>query len=615
LFAEPGEQPALAPSIVSTDAQGVITTRGAGRVRGRHELEREFSGFLPRYFENRSYQFTVVDTVAAGGGTVTFEYVSAGPSAASPSTNLRVWKVYGAGNVFHENLDMQRVDDRHARFTIRTNARERRPMQKGDMLEFEFGIFLDSARVEGRTNYYTDTFRYRVGVGGLTASNSDPAVGELGPAAAGLSGGDTTIPYVVAEPELSLSQMALNIQGSTVDGFLSGRRLFHTSFATGAHSEPDNPVLATQAAKVGPLFNQESCTSCHARNGRGSPPEAGSPMRSMVLKVFGAPGPGGEPGPHPQLGHQVQNRAVEGTAAEGNPSIVYQNITRQLADGTAVELQRPTLVWGPDGAAPERYSMRVARPLVGMGLLEAVPEATVLAQADPKDCNGDGISGRPNLVRDPESGQLRLGRLGWKASKVSVRHQVAEALLLDIGVTTSVFPRGECGAASCAQDAPELADPDLVHLVTYMRALGVPPRRKLEEPAVERGAALFAAMGCSSCHRPSLTTDDSHPLVELRGQTFFPYTDLLLHDMGPELADHSERDQQASPSEWRTPPLWGIGLTQTISGHSRYLHDGRARSFLEAILWHGGEALSARQMVIALSAADREALLAFLGSL
>ena len=196
-----------------------------------------------------------------------------------------------------------------------------------------------------------------------------------------------------------------------------------------------------------------------------------------------------------------------------------------------------------------------------------------------------------------------------------MRHQVAEALLVDMGVTTSVFPRGECGEAECEQGAPELADPDLLHLITYMRALGVPPRRKLGEPAVERGAALFAALGCASCHRPSLSTDDSHPLQELRGQTFFPYTDLLLHDMGPELADHSERDHQASPSEWRTPPLWGIGLTRTLSGHSRYLHDGRARSLLEAILWHGGEALTARQLVIALLAADREALLAFLGSL
>ncbi len=608
--------PAAGAPVVRVDGSGAITTEGAGRVRGRHELEAQFSLYLPLYFENRSYGFSLVDTVAAGGSTVTFTYTSRGAAASAPLTNLRVWKVYGAGNVFHENLDMQRIDARTSTSVIRSNGRERRPMRKGDRLEFEFGIFLDSAQVQGRTNYYTDTFRYRVGEGGLTAANADPALGELGPPAEGLSGGGATVPHLVVEPEMAFSQMVLSIQAPTAERFLAGRRLFHTSFLAGAHSEPENPTFPEQAGKLGPLFNEESCTSCHPRNGRGAPPEPGQAMTSMVVKVFGPrPAPGGEPTAHPTLGRQVQNRAVAGPGAgEADPSITYQTSERRLADGTVVSLRKPVLDWRGSGR-PERFSLRIARPLVGLGLLEAVPEAAILARADPGDCNADAISGRPNLARDPETGGVRLGRFGWKASKVSVRHQVADALLVDMGVTTSLFPRPECPGGLCAEAAPELSEEDLVRLTTYMSALGVPPRRKVSDPTVQRGAAVFAAVGCAACHAPSVQTGADHPLVELRDQTIYPYSDLLLHDMGPDLADDSEREFAALPGEWRTPPLWSIGRTRTVSGEARFLHDGRARSFLEAILWHGGEASVVRERAAALPTADREALLTFLDAL
>jgi CxxC motif-containing protein (DUF1111 family) len=604
--------PAGAP-IVSVDGAGVITTRGAGRVRGRHELEAEFSIYLPLYFENRTYAFTIEDTVAAGGSTVSFTYGSLGAPANTPLTNLRVWKVYGGGNVFHENLDMQRLDGRRSVSVIRSNGRERRPLRKGDLLEFEFGVFLDSAQVPGRTNYYTDTFRYRVGEGGLTAANADPAVGELGPSAEGLLGGAATVPYLVVEPQMAYSQMALDIQPETAEAFLAGRRLFHTSFLAGAHSEPNNPAFLEHGGKLGPLFNEESCTGCHLRNGRGSPPEAGSPLRSLVIKAFGPTGPGGEPSAHPTFGRQVQNRALAG-AGEADPSIVYQVSERRLPDGTVVQLRKPTVDWrGLE--APARTSLRLARPLVGLGLLEAVPEAAILARADPGDCNGDVISGRPNLARDPQTGAAHLGRFGWKASKVSLRHQVADALLVDMGITTSLFPLAECRGGVCPPEPPELSDTDLDRLATYMRALGVPPRRRLSDPKVQRGATVFAAVGCISCHIPSIQTGGDHPLVELRNQTIYPYSDLLLHDMGADLADDSEREYAALPSEWRTPPLWSVGLTETVSGQTRLLHDGRARSFLEAILWHGGEAVLVRERAAALPTEDREALLAFLGSL
>jgi CxxC motif-containing protein (DUF1111 family) len=618
----PGTPPALAPlfppagpaqPVVSVDGSGLITTRGAGRVRGRHELEAQFSVYLPLYFENRTYAFSIEDAVAAGGSTVTFTYASLGSPAVAPLTNLRAFKVYGGGNVFHENLDMQPVDGGF-RSVVRTNARERRPLRKGDLLEFEFGIFLDGSRVQGRTNYYTDTFRYRVGEGGLTAANADPALGELGPPAEGLAGGDATVPYLAVEPEMAFSQMALSIQPATAESFLKGRRLFHTSFLSGVHSEPDNPPLTEQASKVGPLYNEESCASCHPRNGRGLPPEVGASMKSMVVKVFGPPAAGGEPTAHPTLGRQVANRALGGATRDGDPSIVYQTRERVLPDGTVVQLQKPVLDWR-DGVRPERFSLRVARPLVGLGLLEAVPEAAILARADPGDCNADVISGRANFARDPESGAVRLGRFGWKASKVSLRHQVADAALVDIGLTSALFPAAECGPAACPPAAPELAEPDLANLTSYMRALGVPPRRKLTDPRVQRGAALFTALGCASCHVPSVKTGSDHPLVELRNQIIHPYSDLLLHDLGADLADESESEFAALPGEWRTPPLWSIGLTRTVTGETRFLHDGRARSFLEAILWHGGEAAVVRERAANLPTADREALLEFLGSL
>jgi CxxC motif-containing protein (DUF1111 family) len=284
---------------------------------------------------------------------------------------------------------------------------------------------------------------------------------------------------------------------------------------------------------------------------------------------------------------------------------------------------------------PLAYSVRLARPLIGMGLLEAIPESNILAHADPTDCNADGIKGVPNLVFDPEDGQMHIGRFGWKASKASIRHQAAEALLLDIGVTTSVFPKHDCGASEAAclaadKSTPELSDSDLDRIVTYMRGLAVPPRRDLNDPKVMRGETLFAQMGCVNCHVPNQNTGTATPFLELQNQTIHPYSDLLLHDMGPDLSDNSQGEYDASPTMWRTPPLWGIGLCDEVAqgfqndptlnpapnlGPCHYMHDGRAASLLEAVLWHGGEALSVKNSVLALSSADRDALIAFLRSL
>jgi CxxC motif-containing protein (DUF1111 family) len=241
-------------------------------------------------------------------------------------------------------------------------------------------------------------------------------------------------------------------------------------------------------------------------------------------------------------------------------------------------LERPLFTFeGADGAALSP-SIRVARQNPGVGLLEAIPEAQILARADEGDCKLDGVTGRARLVADP--------------------------LQADHGVSTRLFPEPDGSA--------ELDDADFGDLVTYAQLLALPARRDADDPHVQRGQTLFTQIGCVRCHAPDATTGTDHPLVELRDQEIHPYTDLLLHDMGEDLADGSG---SAEAREWRTAPLWGLGLIETVSGHGRLLHDGRAQSPLHAVLWHGGEAAFARAAVIELSAEDREALLAFLQSL
>jgi CxxC motif-containing protein (DUF1111 family) len=265
--------------------------------------------------------------------------------------------------------------------------------------------------------------------------------------------------------------------------------------------------------------------------------------------------------------------------------------------------------------------------MIGLGLLEAVAAEDILAAADPDDADRDGISGRPNRVWDLASGQVRLGRFGWKAGEPSIAQQSGLAMAGDIGIgnPTAPAPFGDCTAAEAAcRAAPDGNSPQYAGLeapqevmdqiVFYSRHLAVPARRAVNDPAVLAGKRLFYAAGCTGCHRPKLATRRDWEVAELAGQLIWPYTDLLLHDMGEGLAD-GRPEGVASGREWRTAPLWGIGLTAEVSGHTQFLHDGRARSLTEAILWHGGEAQAARDAFAALPAAERAALLAFLGSL
>jgi CxxC motif-containing protein (DUF1111 family) len=309
----------------------------------------------------------------------------------------------------------------------------------------------------------------------------------------------------------------------------------------------------------------------------------------------------------------VQPLSTNGTG-EGDVILgSWTTTSGAYGDGTAYTLRRPNYTF--TGLLPAFSSARLAQPLPGLGLLEAVPESTIAALADPNDSHGDGISGRMQVVPDPQTGQARLGRFGWKAGQARLRHQIASALGNDMGVQTSIFPNPECGSAqACSASGSELSDADLDKMVRYVATLGLTARRDLSDAQATRGQTLFTSVGCTKCHVATLATSPYSPFAELRGETIHPYTDLLLHDMGPGLADNMG-EGVATGAEWRTAPLWNIGLTAGVSGGEAYLHDGRARTLNEAVLWHDGEGAAAREAFRTLGSADRAALIRFLQSL
>ncbi|MGE0253424.1 MAG: di-heme oxidoredictase family protein [Alphaproteobacteria bacterium] len=400
------------------------------------------------------------------------------------------------------------------------------------------------------------------------------------------------------------------------------------------------PSSTTSSDGLGPLFNARACQSCHLRDGRGRPPEPGEEGVSMFLRLSVPPRTDAERValadgraaaiPEPTYGGQLQNFAVQGVAAEGRMAISHEEVPVTLVDGEVVELRRPTyrvtdLAYGP--LAPDAMlSPRVTPPMIGLGLLEAVPEADILAAEDPEDRDGDGISGVAGQVWSDALGRIAVGRFGWKAGQATLADQTAHAFAGDIGISSPLVPAhaGDCtrAQADCraaphgadGEDGTEIGQALFDLVVFYAGNLAVPARRDVDDRRVLDGKRLFYGAGCASCHRPKFVTarDDTRP--EQSFQLIWPYTDLLLHDMGDGLAD-DRPEGRASGREWRTPPLWGIGLTETVSGHAFLLHDGRARGVLEAILWHGGEAQEARDRVVAMSKAERDALLAFLRSL
>lgn len=423
----------------------------------------------------------------------------------------------------------------------------------------------------------------------------------------------------------AFSMPAANLAPSRHLDFAVGNSFFRNPWVSA-------PATTTARDGLGPLFNTNACQNCHIKDGRGHPPAPDTASAASLLVRLSLPHDTAQAElierlgviPEPTYGSQLQDMANPGVTPEGRVRLRYDNVPVRFADGSVVQLRKPALEidqLGYGALHPDtRFSVRVAPPMIGLGLLEAIAEADILANADPEDADGDGISGRPNRVWDRQLQRSVLGRFGWKAGQPNLNQQNADAFANDMGLTSSLIPQDNCTAvqADCLAaphgGAPEVSDSILASVLFYSRNLGVPTRRDVDSPAVLQGKSLFHQAGCQKCHTPSFTTASDAAEPELASQPIRPYTDLLLHDMGEGLADGRE-EFLASGREWRTAPLWGIGLTQTVGGHTQFLHDGRARNLLEAILWHGGEAEAAKQQVLTFDAEERAALLAFLNSL
>ena len=430
-----------------------------------------------------------------------------------------------------------------------------------------------------------------------------------------LAGGATTV-FNASDDAFSFP--AANLSTARSDPFFVGNSFFKSNWVTA-------PASTDGRDGLGPLFNASSCSACHLKDGRGRPPLDGTEAFLGLLLRISVPGADpatGAPLPDSNYGGQIQQNSILGVDGEAVPGVSYVEVPGTYGDGSPYSLRQPTYTLNSPAygafAPGLMLSPRVAPAVFGMGLIEAIPESAVLALADPGDANADGISGRPNYVWDLQAGAARLGRFGWKANVPSVVQQSAGAFLGDIGITTPLFTAENCTPAegSC-QAAPNGGSPEfdqdkLDVLIFYMKTLAVPGRRA--PASVLQGKTLFTQAGCAKCHVPMQVTGVDAAFPELSNQTIFPYTDLLLHDLGPGLGD-GRPDFLADGQEWRTPPLWGLGLVPTVNGHSFLLHDGRARGFAEAVLWHGGEAEASREFFRLLPAAERQALLDFLNDL
>lgn len=431
-----------------------------------------------------------------------------------------------------------------------------------------------------------------------------------------LSGGATTV-RDASRNAYSLPAANLDVQQRAE--FFIGNAFFNSPWVAA-------PASAAARDGLGPLFNARSCDACHNNDGRGQPPakEGERPVALVIQFATPTPGANNEPGADPRYGANLNPFAIGGVPAEGSVRIRLHELPGHFEDGGKFALAAPEYVFeglAYGGIATDTgFSPRVAPSVFGAGLLEAVAEEQILEYADPDDRDGDGISGRPNRVWDHRQARIVLGRFGWKSNQPDIVHQTAAAFAAEIGMSSTLRPVQNCMPAQTACLAapaggtPEVSDEIFDHIVRYQRMLAVPARRNLDSAAVKRGAVLFASSDCSACHRPTLETARVPGENWRSGQTIHPFSDLLLHDMGPGLAD-GRRDFEAGGTEWRTPPLWGLGLQKTVNGHTRLMHDGRARDVTEAILWHGGEAERSKRAFMAMSAGDRAALLAFLDSL
>ncbi|TLP81879.1 di-heme oxidoredictase family protein [Maribacter sp. ACAM166] len=429
-----------------------------------------------------------------------------------------------------------------------------------------------------------------------------------------LSGGDNTSNNFSAEafgfasPDLTFHERVT---------FGVGNSLFNQSWVTA-------PASTTARDGLGPLFNARNCSGCHFKDGRGRPPEFDGEFSHGLLLRFGLleKDENGENIGDPIYGKQFQDNSILSIEKEGTLIVSYEPLVVTYDDGTQVTLRKPE--YGFSGLnygeinAMTRISPRVANQMIGLGLLDAIPETTLNSFADPNDADGDGISGRTNKVFDRATNTVKVGRFGWKANQPNIKQQVAAAFAGDLGITSSLFPEENCvSTLDCDSlpngGSPEIPDTNLNKVTFYAATLAVPARRDVDDENVLEGKEIFNSINCIACHIPKIETG-SYDITSLANQTIRPYTDLLLHDMGEGLADNLP-DFDAAGNEWRTPPLWGIGLIETVNSHTNLLHDGRARNIEEAILWHGGEALNAQTKFKALPQDERSKLIQFLNTL
>ncbi len=430
----------------------------------------------------------------------------------------------------------------------------------------------------------------------------------------GAAGGRTTINLADA---MAFAMPSPTLSGTSLQNHINGRNSFEQVWTL---------------EQLAPLWNNEKCSGCHVNGGR-------SPLRATPQLLFrvSIPGtnPDGGPRPVPGIGDQIQpfinNNGTRAVGVEGTVSTSYVEELRAFVDGQTYSLRTPT--YRPSATLPAdvMISPRIGGQVAGLGLLEEVSESSILSVADANDRDGDGISGRPNYVWSVAAQRTVLGRFGWKANQPNLLQQAAAAYNGDLGLTSPFFPlesnvegggrnmHGEDDDDEDDHDAMSSRLPtditirELNNTTLYTKTLAVPAARNSSSEQVLAGRALFVAAKCAACHRPALKTREGAG-YGLANQTIHAYTDLLLHDMGPGLADNRP-DFQASGREWRTAPLWGLGLSATTSNHTNYLHDGRARNVVEAIMWHGGEGDASRRYVEKLSQADRNALVAFVNSL
>lgn len=443
-------------------------------------------------------------------------------------------------------------------------------------------------------------------------------------------------PVAQAEPDEKYSggingttfDFSQNAFGDEVDGlsndeqgyFVVGNSFFRNNWTTA-------PGSVTSLDGLGPIFNAVSCGSCHFKDGRARPPLNPDEALNGLLFRLSIPGADvhGEPLSDPIYGGQLQDKAILNVWPEAGVRVEYQSVDGSFPDGETYSLRRPVYTfhdWSYGAMSSGwMFSPRIAPQNDGLGLLEIIPEADILSFADETDANGDGISGRPNYVWDIAAQKTVLGRFGWKANQPNLAQQAAGAFSGDMGITSDLVPQDHMSPAQLQQfpnlpngGSPEIPADLFQQVLSYTRTLAVPGRRNHTDNEVLRGKLLFSEIHCDACHRPAMQTGNGGAIEALKNQKIRPYTDLLLHDMGPDLSD-GRPDFLASGSEWRTSPLWGIGLIPTVNEHFYLMHDGRARGVQEAILWHGGEAGASAECYKKLSKADRAALIKFVESL